>query len=183
YAVWYSLDGLLDEVRLFDRALTADEVQRRFDNLHATQEQVLPWPVLPSGPPRKGRVGAYYTHLSYEDIWDDPRRVGPDSDVVVRFDREPIRLVFWQGTNYIPAWVSENGKWYTDEFLETGGPEDCPGGEDCEPMSDKQNRYSYIRILESTAARAVLHFRYGQCEVENATCANPDPLTGWTDVA
>jgi hypothetical protein len=183
YGVWYSLDGLLDEIRLFDRALTADEVQRRFDNVHATEEQVLPWPVLPSGPPRKGRFGAYYTHLSYEDIWDDPRRVGPDSDVVVRFDREPIRLVFWQGTNYIPAWVSENGKWYTDEFLETGGPEDCPGGEDCEPMSDKQNRYSHVRVLQSSDARAVVHWRYALCEAEHYGLANVDPYTGWSDWA
>ena len=47
--------------------------------------------------------------LKYEDTWDRLRRIGPDSDVVVRFDDSPIRLVFWQGTSYIPAWVTENG--------------------------------------------------------------------------
>ena len=31
------------------------------------------------------------------------RRLGPDADVVVRFEQSPMRLVFWQGTNYIPA--------------------------------------------------------------------------------
>jgi hypothetical protein len=183
YAVWYSLDGLLDEVRVFDRALTTDEMKQRFENVHATEEQVLPWPVLPSGPPGKGRFGAYYTHLPYEDIWDGPRRVGSDSDVVVRFDHAPIRLVFWQGTNYIPAWVSENGKWYTDEFLETGGPENCPGGEDCEPMSDKQNRYSHVRVLQNNDARAIIHWRYALCEVEHYGLANVDPYTGWSDWA
>src|SRR6202030_3628631 len=137
YAVWYSLDGLLDELRVFDRALTTDEVKRRFDDVHVTEDQVLPWPVLPSGPPGKGRFGAYYTHLSYEDIWDDPRRVGPDSDVVVRFDRAPIRLVFWQGTNYVPAWVSENGKWYTDEFTSSIVAITITGGEYPIPMSDQ----------------------------------------------
>jgi hypothetical protein len=56
-------------------------------------------------------------------------------------------------------------------------------GEDCEPMSDKQNRYSHVRILESTDARVVIHWRYGLCEVEQFICANPDPYTGWTDWA
>jgi hypothetical protein len=143
----------------------------------------LPWPVLPSGPPGAGQFGAYYTTLKYEAMWDEPRRAAPDSDVVVRFDLAPIRMVFWQGTNYGGDWVTENNKWYTDEFLETGGAVDCPGGEDCEPMSDKQNRYSHVRILENTDARAVVHWRYGLCEVVHYTCANPDPNTGWTDWA
>lgn len=183
YPVVYSLDGLLDEIRIFDHSLSADELSRRFETAHAPDKQVLAWPVLPSGPTGKGRFGAYYTHLSYEDIWDDPRRVGPDSDVVVRFDQSPIRLVFWQGTNYIPAWVTENRKWYTDEFLETGGPEDCPGGEDCEPMSDKQNRYSHVRVLQNNDARTIIHWRYALCEAEHYGLANVDPYTGWSDWA
>jgi hypothetical protein len=183
YPVWYSFDGLLDEIRIFDHCLSADGVARRFETMHAPDKQVLPWPVLPSGPPGKGRFGAYHAHLAYEDIWDGPRRVGPDSDVVIRFDQSPIRLVFWQGTNYIPAWVTENGKWYTDEFLETGGREDCPGGEDCEPMSDKQNRYSHVRVLQSNDARAIIHWRYALCEVEHYAIANVDPYTGWSDWA
>jgi hypothetical protein len=121
--------------------------------------------------------------LKYDEIWDAARRVSNDSDVVVRFDDSPVRLVSWQGTNYIPAWVTENEKWYSDEFVETWGAVNCPGGEDCEPMSDKQNRYAHVRILENTPARAVIHVRYGQCEVEHSECANPDPLTGWTDWA
>jgi len=183
FAVWYSFDGILDTIRVLDGALTAAQVEAEYKKGHPPAGEVLAYPKLPSGPPGAGPFGAYYTTLKFDELWDAPRRVGHDSDVVVRFDDAPIRFVSWQGTNYIPAWVSENGKWYTDEFVETGGLPGCPGGEDCEPMSDKQNRFSYIRILESTAARAVLHFRYGQCEVENATCANPDPLTGWTDVA
>ena len=65
----------------------------------------------------------------------------------MRVDLAPIRMVFWQGTNYGGDWVTENNKWYTDEFVETGGEIDCPGGQDCEPISDKQNRYSHVRIL------------------------------------
>jgi Concanavalin A-like lectin/glucanases superfamily len=181
--VRYSLDGILDELRIYNHSLTAQEIAAAYAEVHPPSGDALPWPVLPSGPPGAGRFGAFYTTLKYDELWDEPRRVGSDSDVVVRFDQSPIRMVFWQGTNYGGDWVSENNKWYTDEFLETGGKVDCPGGEDCEPMSDKQNRYSRVRILESTDARSVVHWRYGLCEVVNYACANPDPLTGWTDWA
>jgi Concanavalin A-like lectin/glucanases superfamily len=181
--VRYSFDGILDELRIYDHSLTADEIATTYAEVHPPSGDALPWPVLPSGPPGVGRFGAFYTTLKYDDLWDEPRRVATDSDVVVRFDQSPVRMVFWQGTNYGGDWVTENNKWYTDEFVETGGKVDCPGGEDCEPMSDKENRYSHVRIIESTDARAVVHWRYGLCEVVNYVCANPDPVTGWTDWA
>ncbi len=182
-SVRYSFDGILDDLRIYDRSLTAEEIAKTYSDVHPPVGDVLPWPVLPSGPPGAGRFGAFYTTLKYDDMWDEPRRVGRDSDIVVRFDEAPIRMVFWQGTNYGGDWVTENNKWYTDEFLETGGKITCPGGEDCEPMSDKQNRYSHVRILENTEARAVVHWRYGLCEVVSYTCANPDSNTDWTDWA
>jgi hypothetical protein len=181
--VKYSIDGILDEITVYNSSLSADDIAKSFASANPPSKDVLSWPVLPSGPKGAGRFGAFYTTLKYDEVWEGPRRAAPDSDVVVRFDKAPIRMVFWQGTNYGGDWVTENNKWYTDEFLETGGPEDCPGGEDCEPMSDKQNRYSHVRILESTDARAVVHWRYGLCEVVNYVCANPDPNTGWTDWA
>ncbi len=180
YPVWYSFDGIIDELEIYNRSLTANEISAEYNAVHPPSGEVLPYPVLPSGPAGPGLFGAYYASLKYDELWDAPRRVGPDSDVVVRFDNSPIRLVFWQGTNYIPAWVTENGKWYSDEFMETWGA-GCPDGADCEPMSDKQNRYAHVRIIESTAARAVVHFRYGLCEVEHYICANIDPYTGWAD--
>ncbi len=183
YPVWYSFDGILDEIELLDGVASPAEIDNAYEQMHPPTGQVLPYPVLPSGSPGQGPFGAYYATLKYDDLWDATRRVAPDSDVVIRFDQLPVRLVSWQGTNYIPAWVTENGKWYTDEFVETGGLPGCPDGEDCEPMSDKQNRYAHVRILESTPARAVIHVRYGQCEVEHDICANPDPITGWTDWA
>jgi hypothetical protein len=181
--VWYSFDGILDNIQLREGAASPAEIATAYSRIHPPAGDVLPYPKFPSGPGGEGPFGAYYATLKYDELWDEPRRVAPDSDVVVRFEQSPIRFISWQGTNYIPAWVTENGKWYSDEFVETGGLPGCPGGEDCEPMSDKQNRYAHVRILESTPARAVIHFRYGQCEVENYVCANPDPFTGWTDWA
>jgi Concanavalin A-like lectin/glucanases superfamily len=182
YPIWYSLDGNLDEVAFYDRGLSAGKIARAYAAVKAPAGDVLPWPKMPSGPPGAGRFGAYYATLRYQDTWDRMRRLGPDSDVVVRFDQSPVRLVFWQGTNYIPAWVTENGKWYTDEFLETW-ESGCPGGGDCEPMSDKQSRYSRVNILESNDARVVVHWRYALAEVEEYKGAWPDPQTGWTDWA
>jgi hypothetical protein len=182
YPVWYSLDGILDEVKIYSRSLSPEEVQKSFAEVLAPTGEVLPWPVLPSGPAGAGRFGAYYATLKFEDVWDRPRRMGSESDVVVRFDQSPMRLVFWQGTNYVPAWVTENGKWYSDEFLETWGP-GCPDGEDCEPMSDKQSVYSHASILESSDARVVVHWRYALAEVEHHKGAHADPLTGWFDWA
>jgi hypothetical protein len=123
-----------------------------------------------------------YATLSFSPAWDRLRRLGPDSDVVVRFDDSAMRLVFWQGTNYIPAWVTENGKWYTDEFLETWGS-GCGGAADCEPMSDKQSRYSHVSVLTSSDARAIVHWRYALAEARNYEGAHADPLSGWFDWA
>lgn len=181
FAILYSLDGILDELKIYNRSLAPAEVVKEYAAANAPTGEVLPWAALPAGPAGPGRFGAYYATLPFEDVWDGPRRIGPDSDVVVRFDQSPIRLVFWQGTNYIPAWVTENNKWYTDEFLETWGT-GCPDGGDCEPMSDKQERYSHVRILESNDARAVVHWRYALSEVENYKGANPDAM-GWFDWA
>jgi hypothetical protein len=49
-------------------------------------------------------------------------------------------------------------------------------------MSDKQSRYSHVRILESNDARAVVHWRYALSEVENYKGAHPDAM-GWFDWA
>lgn len=177
--IWYSLDGVLDELQILQHNSGPEQIAKDYGAVKAPSGDVLPWPRMPSGPPGPGPFGAVYATLHFQDTWDRLRRMGPDSDVVVRFDQSPIRLVFWQGTNYIPAWVTENDKWYTDEFVETWGTDACAPGWDCEPMSDKQSRYSRVSILESTDARAIVHWRYADAEVEKYNGAFPDPDTGW----
>jgi hypothetical protein len=179
FPIWYSLDGILDELEIRGHSTGAEEIGQDYAAARAPAGEVLPWPKMPSGPTGAGRFGAVYATLRYQDTWDNLRRTGSDSDVVVRFDASPIRLVFWQGTNFIPAWVTENDKWYTDEFVEIWGNDACAPGWDCEPMSDKQSRYSRVSILESSDARAVIHWRYADTEVEQYAGAFPDPDTGW----
>ena len=178
----YSLDGYLDDLEISDGARSLEAERNAFSAVRLPSQDAIDYAVMPSGPPGKGPFGALYASLKFERSWDVPRRIGPNSDVVVRFDQSPMRLVFWQGTNYVPAWVTENGKWYTDEFLETWGP-GCVDGGDCEPMSDKQSRYSHVSIIESSDARAVIHWRYALAETRNYKGAHVDPLTGWFDWA
>jgi len=134
-----------------------------------------PIPPLPTGPPGRGIFGAFYTKLAYYPHWDKDWRVGPDADVLVLFDKAPFRFIFWRGTNYIPHWVSENNIWYNNEFTETW---ETIGSS--EPMSDKQCRFSHVRIIENNNARVVVHWRYALNDV-NYRIAWPDSTTGWGD--
>jgi hypothetical protein len=135
---------------------------------------------LPSGPDGRGTFGAYYTRLNYDPQWDKDWRVGKYADVVVRFDNGGERLVFWRGTSYIPCWVTDNGKWYTNEFVERRGNHSVNTEGCVEPMSDKQCRYSQVSIIESNEARVVIHWRYAPVDVRYE---HPfiDPATGWYD--
>ena len=137
-------------------------------------------PKLPSGPPGPGRFGAAYAHLKFTPEWDSPWRVGNHPDVVVRFDDGGHRFVFWRGTSFIPCWVNDKGVWYTNEFVERRGAH-SPNTEGCvEPMSDKQCRFSHVRIIESNDARVVVHWRYAPIDVRYEHPFE-DPLTGWHD--
>ena len=153
---WYAFDGIMDEIRIFDRALSAEELSKSHEAVRPVSAPDLALPQLPSGTRGPGRFGAYYTKLRYDDGWDALWPVGPAADIVVQFDDSPVRVVFWRGTRYGPAWVMENGQWLADQSVETwDGTEGC-----YEHMEDPRCLYSQVRILESTEARVVVHWRY-----------------------
>lgn len=130
---------------------------------------------LPKAGEKEAAFGAYYTRLKYYPEWDKQWRIGPDADVVVRFGDGRHHMIFWRGTNYIPHWVTDNDIWYNNEFNETWPTRGCS-----EPMSDKQCRYSHVRIIESHPARVVVHWRYALNDVDYKI-AWPDKMTGWGD--
>ncbi len=150
---WFSLDGILDEVRVFDRALSADEIGRAAGV--ETPEPDIPPRVMPSGPDGPGRFGAYYERLEYYEEWDALWPVEDHPDVVVQFDDSPVRVVFWRGLRYSPAWVTENGLWLADQSAESGNDEGT-----VEHMLDVHTLYSHVRIIENSPARVVVHWRY-----------------------
>ena len=80
--------------------------------------------------------------------------------MIVNFDNNETKWVFWRGLGFVPSIVSENGAWFSNEFNESWGwPQMCDSG-GAEPMNDKQARYSHVRVIENTPARVVVHWRY-----------------------
>ncbi|MHC4387167.1 MAG: hypothetical protein ACYSX1_01010 [Planctomycetota bacterium] len=126
-------------------------------------------PPLPMGSPEPGPFGAYYTNLNFNNRFDDFWRVGEHADIVVQFDDNAHRFVFWRGTNYGPHWVSDTSEtphsnWYGTQFVERRASE--WGGDGCcaEPMQDWDCRYAHARIISSNPARAIVQWRYASCD-------------------
>jgi hypothetical protein len=177
----YSLDGMIDEVRIYDVALSANQISKTYQSFSKNKNQIadvdMDKRVLPEGENR-GEFGAYFTHLKFYDVWDNLWRFSDHPDVVVEFDTSPAKFVFWRGVGYIPMMVNEKGQWYSNEFNETWNRS---GGEGCqEPMSDKESYNNHARIIENTPARTVVHWRYPLIDVKHVM-ANFVDETGWCD--
>lgn len=174
---WMFFDGLIDEVRIHDNALGTDEILRMHDSAHIATPRPLKFRKLPSGTDEPRPFGAYYARLSFSPGWDARWKGSDLPDVVVRFDHSPVKLVFWRGTGYIPAMVTENGIWMSDQSGENFGAGEC-----YEAMGDKQCRYSHVRIVENTPARAVIHWRYALASISHKIMYESETDAGdWMD--
>jgi hypothetical protein len=157
-------DGLIDEVKIYNRALSAAQIKESSSTVRPKQPQALDFRAMPSGPKDlPGRFGASYCRLRYSQEWEKLWRVAEDPDILIRFDLSPARLVFWRGTAYGAVWVTENGRWMGDQSVEATG--NSTGWGCSEHMSDKQCRYSYVRIIENHDARVVVHWRYAVSDI------------------
>jgi hypothetical protein len=177
----YSLDGMIDEVRIYDVALSDDQISETYQLFSKNREMYavvdMDKRILPEGDDT-GEFGAYFTHLRFYDVWDNLWRFSEHPDVVVEFDTSPAKFVFWRGVGYIPMMVNDKGQWYSNEFNETWNKS---GGEGCqEPMSDKESYNNHARIIENTPARTVVHWRYPLIDVKHVM-ANFADETGWCD--
>lgn len=160
YSFW---DGAMDEISVHEGLLSEEDLSNIFNNAHPLpqwQTQERKFPKL--NQPHK-TFGARYARLSYTPQWDRLWRVGDYPDVVVSFENNDCHLVFWRGTSMVPCWVTENGIWYTNEWTETWGGDvsSC-----AEPLMDRQCRHSHVRIIESTPARVVVHWRYALVDAD-----------------
>jgi len=172
YPSQYSIDGIVDEIKVYGKKLSADEILNDYNSTKPENEpQFAPrkFPVVKSS----GRFSADFTRLKYYPEWDNIWPVGDFMDVAVQFDELPTKLMFWRGTRYSPCLVSENGKWMADQsretgnnwFLSKGDRNDMPTG--CiEHMSDTQTRSSRVSIIENNDARKVINWRYLQMDVQ-----------------
>ncbi len=177
----YGFDGLIDEVRIYDRVLKPEQIKASYAAFHPGGKDIDRPDLDPRSLPAvasTGEFGAHYRRLDFYDTWDGMWRFGDDPDVVVTFDRQPGGFVFWRGTCFIPMLVNEKGQWYSNEFNETWG---TSGGRGCqEPMSDKEGYTNYAKIIENTPARVVVQWRYPLIDVLRVV-ANFDEKTGWGD--
>jgi len=176
YPCQYSFEGLVDEVAVFNSALTDAQIERS-TAAYAITEQRRTSPdmirrVLPAGDKDWNDFGARYTHLPYHESWNTMFRMCGHPDIVVSFDKMPCRFVLWHGVGYIPMLVTENGRWYSNEFNENWW-KGC-----CEPMSDKKMVFGRVHILEQSPARVVLKWRYPLSTV-GYEISYEDPETGW----
>ncbi len=174
---WYSFDGILDELRIYDKSpFLSNVLANNYDSSMPDSAADLPPRIMPSGPKGKGKFGASYIHLKYFPEWDAQWRLSSDPDVVVQFDDSPVRVVFWRGTRYGPAWVMENDIWMGDQSIENFNDTDgC-----IEHMLDPRCRFSHVRIIENTPARVVVHWRYLPTSA-NGNHSQVNPISGWED--
>ena len=173
----YSFDGIIDELKIHTLAhLNAAEIASAYESSRPTVPPSLTWRKLPRIPDGQKHFGAYYTSLKFYPEWDRLWRIDEYPDLVVTFDDAPYKMVFWHGTNYNMNLITENGRWVGDQSAEAP-----PGENGCiEHMSDKQARYSHVRLLENSPARIVVHWRYAMTDVLY-NIGESDPITGWGD--
>lgn len=167
----YSLDGLLDELRIYNRPLSPNDVKTHYSYAAVpTRAAIAPrkWPSLPSS---SNAFGAIYCNLKLYPEWDALWRTGPFADVVINFEHNPTHYVFWRGANYEENLVTENGIWIGDQSFESGTDVGT-----AEHMNDKHDLHANISIIENTPARIVLHWRYGLVDI-TGQFSNVDPLT------
>jgi len=152
----FGLQGAMDELMVHHEVLDAASIGRLYqfqkpEDLNSPIQKG----VLPGELGIAENFGAYYKTLPFQPLWDSMWRLSEYADVVVKFDHIPTSVVYWHGSNYAANWVTDANQWMSDQSSEIWGPHGCS-----EHMADKQVRHSYVRIIENTPARVVVHWRY-----------------------
>ncbi len=104
------------------------------------------------------------TQASWDSLW----KTGEFPDVVVDFDA-PYKFVFWRGMSYAPSWAMGNimTSLFFAETVEPTVFRDC-----CEMMSDRECRYSHVRVVHNSSARVVIHWRCALADPAYTICRN-----------
>jgi hypothetical protein len=99
--------------------------------------------------------------IAYENGWD------PQLQDVVVFLPGGGRFVFWRAASYCPFWAGRSNVGLSLEWAERQPPADdwnC-----IEPLMDMELRYGRVEIVESTAARVHVRWRYQPCRCNYKT--------------
>jgi hypothetical protein len=95
---------------------------------------------------------AYYTKIETKDTFTDFEITGNYADIVVHI-ADNLQFIFCCSSSYLPYLISDGGKEYVKELIPRSGD-----GTPARP--DKYNKYSYVRIIENTSDRIIIHWRY-----------------------
>ncbi len=176
----FGFEGLVDEVKIYNSKLSSGEIQTSYDSFKPDSTIInnpsIHYRVLPGQPGTAASFGASHTRLPFHDLWDNMWRTVPFEDVVVKFDKLPTNYVYWRGTTHGVNMVTENNFWMSDQSVEIYCGDSPfppnPSGVNglSEHMSDKEARYSHVRVIENTPARVVVHWRYGVVDLMYDQC-------------
>jgi len=174
----YSFDGLMDEIKIYNSALTSRQVEEAYNHARPKIAQPLEFKRVPLGPAGPGkRFGITHTFLSLEDDFDRRFRFGECADKVLLFDEYDFKIVWWHGIAYYPVEYASNGIGMQHEAVETRGVNGCE-----EALMDKQCRYAKVKVIENTPARVVVEFRSCSNDLYyHITHQQPDGWGCWTD--
>jgi hypothetical protein len=95
---------------------------------------------------------AYYTHLKSNEPFEKYSRTSEYADIIVNI-RKNEKLVFWRGTSYLPYWETPKGKWSLEEIVPRKG-------DGSKTMPDANNMFSTIKLIENSACKIVVLWRY-----------------------
>ncbi|MDP6134250.1 MAG: LamG domain-containing protein [Candidatus Marinimicrobia bacterium] len=158
------LEGAIDEITIYNNELSAYEIKKSYDRLKpiVLKDAISDFEkrILPGHSGYADKFGAAYTKFKYHDLWDNTWRTSDYPDILVKFDELPTSVTFWRGPSYGAGWVTENNLWMVDQSVESGNAVSYG-----EHMSDKQGRYSHVRLIENSDARVVIHWRYSASDV------------------
>jgi hypothetical protein len=171
--------GMIDELMVFGSELKSEKIEYYYNNQKPKQIQHFRPYVLPPDGEFIGSFGANYTQLNFHKTWDGMWRTGEYSDIVVTFEKQPWRYIFWRGTRYLPSLVTDYGRsgiWSNDQSPEVYN------GRCYEHMSDMLCRYSNIRLISGSPARVIVHWRNASADIAYRWPKLNDKGQGiWTD--
>jgi hypothetical protein len=107
-----------------------------------------------------GDLYAYYTKIDSGEPWERFSLTGKYTDVVVHLD-DGLELIFWRASSYLPHLKTDNERHYLSEIIPRSG-------DGTNLMPDRINQYSYVRIIENSKEKVIIHWRY-------MPDFNPDP--------
>jgi len=93
---WWSFDGLMDEIKMYDRVLSAKEIRDAWLAEKPANPPLIEQRRFPDVNRGSNCFGAYQTRLNYYEQWDALWQMAGEPDIVVKFDELPVKMVFWR---------------------------------------------------------------------------------------